>query len=160
MSYLVLGVAVVLAVLLQSAPAPPIKLLDLKPDLLLILMAAWGTARGSQEAISGGIVGGILMDIQSHVPLGITALALLPVAFVAGQSRSYFQGTHPLVLLTITFCGTFVYYSITLLALQATGSELDWFESLARVSLPVAILNSLISYLPFWALGRFRGPTG
>lgn len=158
MSYLFLGLVVLFTVLLQTTVAPRFLLLDLKPDLLLIVIIVWGAARGLQEAVTGGLIGGILLDIISGAPLGITTIALLPVSYVAGQSRSYLQGTHLLTVLAIVFCGTFVYDSVFLFSLQSTGWDVDWPSSLARILVPVAVLNSLVSPLPFWVLGRFRSP--
>lgn len=158
MSYLALGSVVLLTVLLQTAVAPRFSLLDVRPDLLLILIVAWGTARGLQEAITGGVVGGILLDIVSGAPFGLTTIALLPVSFIAGQSRPFFQGTHLLTVLAIVFCGTFIYDSIFLLGLQSTGWDVDWLTSLTGIFVPVAVLNSLVSPLPFWVLGRFHSP--
>lgn len=158
MSYLALVPLLLLTILLQTSVAPHFALLDIKPDLVLIFVAIWGTARGLQEAVAGGVLGGILLDIISGAPLGITTIAMLPISLIAGQSKTFFLGNRLALALAIVFFGTFIYDSIFLFILQSLGRETEWLASLARIFLPAAILNSLIAPLPFWVLSHFTKP--
>ena len=154
MCYLALASLLFLAVLLQTSVAPHFSVMDVKPDFILILVVIWGVLRGLREALVGAVIGGILLDILGAAPPGVSTIALLPIAFIAGQSHVIFVEYRFLGTLALVFLATFMYDSIFLGALQSLGWETDWPTTFTKVFLPAAVLNGIVSPVPFWALNR------
>lgn len=86
---LLLGVAVVTAVVLQVSVFSQMAWRGVVPDLALLVVVAAGLARGSQTGLVTGFAAGVLLDLTppaDHVA-GRWALALLVVGYVAGRVR-------------------------------------------------------------------------
>ena len=82
-----LAAAIVCAALLQAAVLPQITPLQVRPNLVLVLVLLWTVARGLREGAIWAFGAGIFLDLVTLGPLGGHALALMSVAAIGALSR-------------------------------------------------------------------------
>ena len=150
--YLGLPLMAVLA-LIHSVLLSRVNLWGARLDLMLLFILTWTSARGVDEGLAWGFLGGLIVDLLSRGPLGATALALMAVAFLTGQPWGQRLGSPGLRLLIVALAGVLVYHLILLISLAWTGHTLDWQFALTRVVLPSVLFNALLA--PF-----IRRPVG
>jgi rod shape-determining protein MreD len=109
---------------------------------MLLIVLAWAVVRGLDEGLVWGFVGGLIIDLLSGGPLGANILALLAVAFLAGQPWGRRVGSSVIRLGLLALLCVVVYHLILLIVLVWTGHSVDWVEALLRVAIPSAILNA------------------
>ncbi len=120
---------------------PQLVHLDVRPDLMVLLIVAVVLADSLREATIWAFAGGIFLDLLSGLPLGANALCLLLVAVLAYLgSRNPFRVQLVMPLGMIFVCT--VFYYLLLLALRTLlGYHFSWGDALAGVVLPTALLN-------------------
>ncbi len=138
---------------IQTSVLSPLPILAVRPDLMLLAVIGWGMMRGAKEALIWGIVGGVLLDLLGGGPLGISVLALLPIAIVSGVGETKLMESNLNLALALALLGSVLYNGIYLLLLQLLGNHVEWWLSFLRLFLPCALLNTLL--MPF-AYGLFR----
>lgn len=148
----------------QTALFPRLSILGVRPDLLLLATISvcliWGLGHGGLIALAGGL----LLDIAGSGSVGLSSVALLPVALLASaEGMDIIESRLPSVVV-LALLGTVVYYLVLMVANQAAGGQYPWVDVLSGVVLPSAIVNSVAS-LPifgmFWLLSiRLKAGAG
>lgn len=137
--------------LLQGVLLSQVNLWGARPDLMLLVVLAWAMVRNVEEGLLWAFIGGLILDLLSGGPLGAILLALVAVAFLAGQSWGQGFGSPVVRLLLLTFLGVVVYHLTLLFILTLMGYAVDWRFALTRVIGPSALLNVVL--IPFvWQL--------
>lgn len=143
--------------ILQSSLAPHLAVVGVKPNIVLPLVVAWSLARGASEGVVWGFVGGLLTDLLSGAPVGLSSLTLTLVGFTTNLGETaVFKSSLVLPLATV-FTATLANDAVQILLLQILGRDLNWVESMAQVALPTAILNAVLMpflYIPLHWLSR------
>jgi rod shape-determining protein MreD len=117
------------------------------PQLLLLSVVAWSLVRGPIEGIFWAFAGGLFYDLASGGPVGVSALAMLAVAAVAGILGGRLFGTNPLLPMLAVFLATLVYFFIAGFLLATLHYHTDWPAVFRDVALPTAIANAILSLL-------------
>lgn len=152
-----------LIALLQEAVLAPLSFMGARPDLVFLVVIAWGLLRGPAEGMVWAFIGGVVLDVFSGGPLGAMTLSLLVVAFLVGQQWGRELGSVSLQLLLLALVLNFLYHVILLVVLGWVGYPVDWVHSLSRVAAPSAILNAVLApfaYQPLAWLDRRTRPEG
>ena len=133
--------------LLQSVLPSQVNLWGARPDLnlMLLVVLAWAVVRGVDEGLMWGFIGGLILDLLSGGPLGATSLALLAVAFLAGQPWGQGLGPPMMRLLLLALLGVVVYHLVLLFIMTLMGYGVDWRFALTRVVAPSALLNVVLA---------------
>ena len=77
MALLIYGAVLVLAALAESTLGYRLDALGGgRINLVLVLVTVWSLARGVQDGLLGGIVGGLALDLMSGTPFGLHTLLL------------------------------------------------------------------------------------
>jgi rod shape-determining protein MreD len=134
-----------LAALLQASLPPWPLLLELKPDLVLLVVVCWAMLHGSMEGMLWGFVGGLAVDLLSGGPFGEHMLVFTLLGFLLGMGdRSLFRG-NPFLTIAGAALGS-VAAGTLLLGLQTLMlGQADWWQAYQQVVLPAAALNSLVA---------------
>ena len=78
-----------LVVVIQATLMPELSIAGGTPDLVLLVVLGWTLMAGYEQGLVWALVGGILQDLISAVPVGTTSLALVLVvslaALIVGQ---------------------------------------------------------------------------
>ncbi len=133
--------------LIQTTLLARVSVLGAQPDLMLLVVLAWTVMRGADEGLGWAFIGGIMLDVLSGGPLASTALALIAVAAMAGQSLGQGIGSEVVRLILLALLGALIYHLVLLILLSWTGHTIDWQFALAEVALPSAVLNAAL--MPF-----------
>jgi rod shape-determining protein MreD len=138
----VLGLAIAVAALVQAAVLPDLILVQVRPNLVLVLVLLWTITRGAREGALWAFGAGLFLDLLTLAPLGVHALALLSVVGVSALARSRRFSLGLLLPMAAALAATLVHDGV-LLALQ--GSDLATIvASLLRLSLLTGMLNLMI----------------
>ena len=151
----VITVVIMLACyLLQCTLFPSLELASVKPNLLLIVTAAYGFMRGSKTGMWIGFFSGLLIDIQFGTVLGLYALIYLMIGYVNGLfEQMYFDEDIKLPLILIS-ASEFVYGLVIYLLMFLLRSEFDFLHYLSHIIIPELIYTIAVT-LPLYPVILF-----
>jgi rod shape-determining protein MreD len=153
-TYLVGLPILALAAVLEATVFSRLRLAGGTLDLVLLLALSWTLIGEWQGGAIWGLMGGLCLDLLSGGPLGANALGLVLVAYLASLSEGRFWRSHVLLPLATVLFGTVLYHLVYLSALAATSHQVAWLASLAQVTLPTVLINTLFM-LPVYHLLRW-----
>lgn len=136
------GLAVV--VFAQATLFSRIRVFGVSPDLLLVTAVGWSLLRGVNDGLLWGFGGGLGVDVISGLPLGMSALAMLPAAWLGGLGRSTVFSPSTLLPVLLVLPGTLFRGWIVLALQAASGIQPDWIATTVHVIAPEAALNALL----------------
>jgi cell shape-determining protein MreD len=149
MRWYVLAVfGILVLALTESSFMPAFLGLSLHPDLVLIVTAVVAAQRGS-DGFAMALAGGLILDLTSSVPLGLTSLSLLignAVATLLDRAplpSRLFRATTWVAIVTV------VAHGITLIGLAIDGRNVDVVYATTNVILPLMILNPVLAIPAF-----------
>jgi rod shape-determining protein MreD len=148
-----LAVVLLVAVLLQAAVAPHLRLLGANPDFALIAVVCVALIRGSETGAVFGFLIGILTAIALMEPFGLSAFVFVLVGYLAGryaETADLPAGVAPLVSV---FAATLLANLLLALAQSLLERQVPLGFFLGRVLLPSLVLNTLLA-APFYLLVR------
>lgn len=145
MTYLIGLPTIALLAILQTSLVSHLRLLEGRPDLVLLAVVAWALTGRGHEAMILGFAGGLFLDAFSAVPLGVSSTALVIVAAIASYSEGQFWGINPIMQLAAVLVGSVGYYTAIIFALVATGQPLDLQLAFGRVVLPGVFVNLVLA---------------
>lgn len=162
---ILITVALLTAVLLQTTIFADLRLLGARPELMFLLAILVGFYEGPATATTVGFAGGMAQDFLMDQPKGMTALTLTLLGFVVGNLRTYVVSRSPLVPIFVVFFGTFFgllfYGLIAFLLGQFRLSPLYLLQVAVLSSFYNAILTPLVAPLVRRILDVTRAqPTG
>jgi rod shape-determining protein MreD len=154
-----LAAVLVVAVALQTAVAPHLRLLGAHPDFALIAVVCVALVKGSETGAVFGFLTGMLTAIALMEPFGLSAFVFVLVGYFAGRYAETADLPAGLAPLLTVFAATLVANALFATAqfLLAREVPLDFF--LGRVLLPSLVFNTLLA-APAYLLVRvwLRGP--
>lgn len=125
-------------------------------EVMLLLAASTGLAKGSETGAIAGFVVGLLYDMVLTTPLGLCAVVFSMVAYLAGVAHSFVhQPTWWTKILTVTVTSA-VGMVLLPIAFTVTGAEGVFTTDLWQMVVAVAVFNALLAlpvvWLCSWAL--------
>lgn len=142
---LYLGVPLVLlAALAQTALLREIGFLGVTPNLVLLVTVAWVLLRGIRQGIALGMLGGIVLEVNSGATFGTLLMALAAALSVAALGEvNLFRGAWFLKYMVI-LGATLVYGLVSVAMLSATGHQLPLGAALTRIIAPEMLIHLLL----------------
>lgn len=143
------------AAVIQSAVLSHLRVFGGQPDLIVIIVLAWATLDRDIEGMVWAFVGGMFLDLISGTPMGISSLALVPIAFVVGLTEAQVYRNNVFLPIVLTAGGA-VAYHIAYLVLMRIFSDtvLPWSEALWYVTLPSVMFDVILVIPALSVLGR------
>jgi len=142
--YLVVPLLAVVAIL-QSTLVSHFRIWGVFADLPLLVVVSWGVLRGPREGLIWGFLSGLLLDIFSGAPFGAATFGLMAVGLLSGLVKSaVFQSRIVLPMLPVLLA-TIIYDIIFLIVVWISGYPVAWLDSLFRLVLPSAVLNTVLT---------------
>ena len=130
---------------LQTTTLQSISFAGITPNLLIIVVAAFGLMRGKTEGMYIGFFSGLLVDIFCGFYLGIYALLYMYVGYITGlfQKRFYPEDlTLPLLIITASdFATNMIIYLILFL----TRSRFDFGYYFSNIILPELVYTMIVT---------------
>jgi len=127
--------------------------------LMLLVVVSWSLLRGAREGIVWGFLGGLSLDFLSGLPLGTCALALTATAYLSSLGQLTIYRTSPLFPSGLALGASIVHDCILMVVLSLVGHTVPWPQLLLRVTVPSAVLGSLVMPLVHRGLIRLHQKT-
>lgn len=115
--YLALPLMLVLVVL-QSALLPRFPIFNVVPQLMFVATIAWGLLRGWREGLVWAFVAGIVYDLFSAAPVGISAISMMAAVAVAVLIQRSFPESRIILPVVLGAATTVVFWFVYLLLLR------------------------------------------
>ncbi len=157
MTYVVGVPLLVLAAVMQSTVLSHFRVFAGTLDLVLLLTLSWTICGDWLGGIAWGFIGGLCLDLLSGGPLGAAALGLVLMAYFASLTEGRFWRSHVLLPLATIALGTFGFHTLYLVGLSLSGYPVNWSQDLSQVTLPAAVLNTLVMLPVYHALRWVHG---
>lgn len=142
-----------LAAVLQSAVFNNIRILNGRPDLVLLILICIALYARIRPALIFAFLGGLFLDLLSGLPLGVTSIQLVLVVFVLSFTENRFWQTNILVVETITLAASMMFHLLGAGISLISGSSISFTDAFTRIILPSTFLN-LIFILPAAYIAR------
>jgi rod shape-determining protein MreD len=142
MARLFFALCLLSAALVQATILPSLDLLEVLPDVTLVLLLVWSALRGAPEGLIWAFGFGMFIDILALDPLGTNGLALMGVALLGGLSRRRFFHSTLIVPIALAVVATIVHALVLLLFRSGEGAGLP-ISSVFRLIFLQALLNSI-----------------
>ena len=142
---LVLFLIISICFVLQTTTLKSISIAGIVPNLLIIVVSAFGLMRGKTEGMYIGFFSGLLVDIFCGFYLGIYALLYMYVGYLTGlfQKRFYPEDiTLPLLIISVSdfFTNLIIY-----LVLFLTRSRFDFGYYFSNIILPELVYTMIVT---------------
>lgn len=144
----------ILVTVLQAALFSRLSLLGVTPQVVPLLVLAWGYVRGAHEGVTWAFVAGLLLDLFSITPIGSSSLALILAVLVAAFARERLPGGQFFMPLLLATLGMLTFLLADLLLLRLLGYPTSWQSP---VTLPLAALLHGGLMLPLLWLAGWTG---
>ncbi len=142
---IVTALFILICYMLQCTVFPNLALASIKPNLMIVVTAAFGFMRGTKEGMLIGFFSGLLMDIQFGSILGFYALIYLLVGYVNGLfEQMYFDEDIKLPLILIA-ASEFVYGLVIYVLMFLLRSEFDFLHYLSHIIIPELIYTIVVT---------------
>jgi len=152
--FLVAGIWIVAAIVIQNVILSQLPLPGATPDLLLVLVVGWGMTKGSLEGVIVGFVAGLMLDIIPPAvgTVGVWPLILAVVGYFVGLAADDGQRSAitPLVIVALASVASMgAYLSMSILlgtSPMTSASEIIgqlFTQGLYAVALALAVLPAL-----------------
>ncbi|OUP83083.1 rod shape-determining protein MreD [Lachnoclostridium sp. An169] len=143
--FAVTAVILLTAYLLQCTVFSFLELAGIRPNLLIIVTAAFGFMRGSREGMLVGFFSGLFVDIQFGDIIGFYALIYLLIGFINGLfEQMYFDEDIKLPLFLIVI-SEFIYGVVIYFLEFLLRSDFNFLYYLNRIILPELIYTLVIT---------------
>ena len=150
--WLIPGVLVVVLGVLQASLVPELRVYSATPHLTLLFVVGWSLLAGLPWSLPWAFAAGLLLDLASGSPLGLNALALLPVALMAGAAEGNALRGNLALPVIAAGAGVIVYYLFLVVEQETLGYGAAWLSILVYVVVPSAVLNAVIMPPFYWLL--------
>jgi rod shape-determining protein MreD len=155
---LVVPVMLMLAVV-QLTVLPRLPLSGYTPQLLLLVALAWAMLRGLGPGLSWAFAAGMVVDLFSISPMGVSALSYMAAAAVVVGIKALLPPNRVLVPMFLAAVGTSVTLLLAFFLLRLLGYELPWRA--ASLASPLILVHGLLVLPLYWlilGLERLIGP--
>jgi rod shape-determining protein MreD len=152
-----------LAAILQAVLLPNLSLVGGGPNLVYLVVIAWALNAPLEQGVAWAIIGGLLTDLLSAVPLGTSSLGLMLSVFAMNLLLAQFYELTLLLLLLMGLFGTFAYELLRLMLLDAfhllgyiaadAPFVITWGDDITNVIGPIMVYN-VVLILPIYGLIR------
>ncbi len=127
-----------------------------RPNLVFLVVATVAFLAPLEEGLGWALAGGILLDLFSGGPMGLSALTLMAVVPLAhGFSRPVFRGQLIMPAL-VAAAGTFLMEGVRGILLMALQYPVDWNAAFRQLILPEALWNTVVMLLLYPLLRALR----
>lgn len=140
-----------LALILQSAIAGRLPLLQGTADLVLLTLLAWGLQERVQTTWIWALIAGFSVSLVSAMPLYLPVFFYLIAAGIARLLQRRVWQMPILALYVAVVLATLIQNGLSIIVLQFFDHPISWSEGIGLVALPSLLLNLLLA-LPVYTV--------
>lgn len=155
MRYWVLAGILLLAFLVQSVLGPFLAIRGISPNIVLVVIVAYGLLFGWQVGLAGGVVGGLLLDLTASTYVGIHVLALGTVGLLVGLAEERVFKDNVLLAAVGGLVGSLISQTVVMIVLWVFGRQFSLLGSLRDTFLPAAFYDMLLCTLIYHRIYKY-----
>ncbi len=145
-----------LAAVLQASVVPHVRVFGGSPDLVFLIVLAWSVHAPLEQAVLWAFVGGILQDLLSVAPLGMSVVGLVLVVFMAHAVRRQVYSVNVPLLAGLLLAAAVVHQAALLALIVLTGLRLDIVRDLNYVVFPSLLYDLAMFWPVYWVMRRVQ----
>lgn len=142
------------AVVLQVALAPHLALGRIVPNLLFLTVVTVALTRGPNAGCGVGFAAGLLLDLLGAGPIGLWALVLCVVGYLAGMLEANMFAHGWLLPVTVVFIAGLTAETAYAIVLSVVGVGGDFWTTFGETMLPGTAYNTVFALLVYPWLAR------
>ncbi len=149
-------IIIILAFLLWTTLFQSLKLANVAPNIMLVLVVCFAYMRGRMSGLLTGFLCGILSDMMYGTVIGLYAFGLMTIGFLCGYCQKvYFTDNYilPCVLVGISDFAYGIFYYVTEFLVRGRR---DFGFYLSTVILPEVIYTILVAAVLFRLLNSLE----
>lgn len=143
------------ALVLEGTGLNFLRVANVKPDLLLILIVCHAFLRGPRQGVVLGLLSGLAQDLYTGYYVGLNAIAKGAVGFGVGMLEGKLYREGPYIVVVVTALATIFHELLIFLALRYLGLSVSFGLSFLHIMVPVSIYNAALTtlcYGPYYRL--------
>ena len=148
------AIAVTAAALIETTWLKAISVMDVTPNLTLLMVIYFAIADGEERAMFTGALGGMFQDVARSAVLGHHVLCLVIVGFASGRIATRLVTEHPAVKAGLVFCASIVCGLLQILIQYVQDPELAVMHNIIARVVPGAFYTALFTPVLFFLLDR------
>lgn len=154
-------ISAAIVVLLQIVIAPIIAIYSVVPNFIVAFVIVLSIVRREDTTYLYAFVLGIVSDLLSHVPLGLTPLLLLLISFVLSRVFEVLDKSSFAMVLVASAASVFVYELIVVIVQLVLGYPAPFFDLFVARALPATVFNFIICAILYFVARKFpAAPSG
>ena len=146
MRVLVIGGLLILTQILESTVFQMLRIGDIAPNLMIILIVSFALLRGSKEGSIVGVAAGILYDSTFGLMMGPSIFAYAFIGFISGKFNKNFYRENFIIPLICTFFSSLFFSLVNTIALVLRG-ELHFIFYLKTIVIPELIYTMALALI-------------
>ncbi len=154
MKYWRLMILVMGCIILQSTLVPFLKIINVHPDIVLMVIIAISVLLGFKMGTLFGFIAGLLLDISTGGTVGIYASVYTLIGFSSGLMEKKVFKDNFLLPLVFCFVGTFIKGFLEYILLRYSGISVSFISSFGVVVFPEAIYNAIMAPFVYYLIYR------
>lgn len=160
MKFVVLGLAMLAALVIQAAFSGPAVLQQPKPPVLLAVVLYYALSCGGRVSEAAALGAGLLQDGLSLMPMGTSSLVFLVIAWVASRYRRQVQVESVGASLVLGAVVAAAWVLMTQILLAGQGQGVPGILRPMIKTLSTTILAAGVTPLVFFGLGALERAVG
>ncbi len=142
-----------LASALQASVMPQVRLWDGAPDLVFLLVLSWSIHAPLEESVTWALVGGIMQDMLSVSPLGMSSVGMILIVFAVYYLSRQVQRIGFFLLVALVLAGSLFQQIVVWVLLALLGFTMNFADDFGFVIIPTIIYNLALVW-PIYAFVR------
>lgn len=148
MKTFVISGLVLLNVILEATLFQFLRIANVKPDFVIILIIAYAIIEGGAYSTIIGLASGLLIDIMFGRTLGVNAFSYMITGYIMGQAHDNVFKDSILPPALFNFAAVLIYQHLYFFIMYLTGNLLhegfSYTSVLLRMIIPQAVYNAVL----------------
>jgi rod shape-determining protein MreD len=145
---------VVLAAMLETTWIEQIRLLDVVPNLTLLMVVFFAIVDGEERAMLTGAIGGVFQDVASNATLGHHVLCNVIVGYAAARVASRMITEHPAAKTALVFSAAIAFGLLFVAIAYVQDPSTAALNGIIVRVVPAAFYTALFTPVMFFLLDR------
>lgn len=148
MKNIIISVLVLLNVILEATLFQFLRIADVKPDFIIIMIIAYAILEGGAYSAVIGLASGLLIDILFGRVLGVNAFSYMITGYIFGQAHDNVFKDSILPPALFNFAAVFIYQHLYFFLMYMTGNLLhegfSYMHILLGMIIPQSLYNTIL----------------
>lgn len=149
MRYVTVGVVFFICAIIQTNIIGYIDVLNIKPNLFIVLIASFALLNGAFEGAVIGLIAGFIQDIILGNSVGGYTLLGMYLGIAVGALNKRFVKDNLFVAIPFVFLATIVYEAVFYFFATFLFGQTDIIYAISKIIFPEALYNAIAAILFF-----------